>query len=364
MDTKQNNNNKTTKHSQYGKVYLTDITSLRGCSGSDALVYLSLLYHSDMARIAFPSISMIMNETDLSRASVKRALKNLKETYSLIKVVARTPSGVNKYRLGGISSEPSIRSEPRVKPDTPPGSDLDPPPGSDLNHSKEKKLTENINNKAAIAALKTNDERLFLLLWEKWKDNKLCCWASDNPLASYRIMRDNVISLWKRNKFQKDLEYELIVFDIYLMMAADEITEGKEYQGPPRLYGAGRWVIGLRKWLSSSRKSYMNQQRKIYSRNAISLSVQHIEEPPKNDHEDNNAINLDKGAPNLLDLRQDTQDAHKLLQEFWDTSNSQWWRWVELASGHNNKTPFAEYVLKEMKNNRSIQIFDDYLSCL
>ena len=75
-----NHNNKMDNSCQWGKIYISDLLSLQGAGGAEALVYMALSVHAfNEQREAFPTVRTMQEITGLSRGSVLRALKKLKD---------------------------------------------------------------------------------------------------------------------------------------------------------------------------------------------------------------------------------------------------------------------------------------------
>ena len=104
---------------QCAMIFKSDIQALKNCSASEALVFMVYALHADKNRVTFPSSKTIMAITSLSRGSVMRAIKRLKEN-KIINVVGRTPGGVVKYQLASIKSDTGLESDtsPRLESDT------------------------------------------------------------------------------------------------------------------------------------------------------------------------------------------------------------------------------------------------------
>lgn len=271
-----NQNNTEQKQSQYGQVFLSDIKRLAMASGGECQVFMVLCVHAFNAeRIAFPSTTTMQNVTGLSRTSVFRALRGLKEK-GIIQEVGKGKSGVVKYKITSIISDTRTNNDTRTISDTrtnnstPTRTISGTLPVPNMAPIKQKR-----NNKIEILASFASYERdvkLFILLWNKWFDSPLCLWDAENPVEDYIAIRKQVLSLWSQQGYKKDLYYEIQVFDVYLMSQQDIICQGQPYVGMPRLWAKEKWKGGLRKWLSSSTKSHLGGNRKSYVGKCITVS--------------------------------------------------------------------------------------------
>ena len=313
-NTNKSSNN---KRQQCAMIFKSDIESLQKCSASEALVFMVYALHADKNRVSFPSSKTIMQITNLSRGSVMRAIKRLKEN-SIIQPMGQTPFGVVKYKLRctksdtRISSDTCIESDTRPESDTPPRLESDTPPVSDMTP-----ITANIktnNNNLLIAA--SNDEKIFLLLWEKWKDDNLCKWESLQPLKEYRTMRDSILALWKNKNINKDLIYELQVIDLYLMEGKEDITgQNGEWSGAPRLWGYRKWVNGITKWLSSPTPSRVSDKRKQYIPNVINIEEPKVDNTPEAPSKQPQESEESKYLHELRTLYKNVDDDYELLNQ-------------------------------------------------
>ena len=86
------------KRQQCAVIFKSDITALQKCSASEALVFMVFAFHADKNRVAFPSSKTIMQLTNLSRGSVMRAIRKLKEN-KILNPIGHTIGGVVKYQL-------------------------------------------------------------------------------------------------------------------------------------------------------------------------------------------------------------------------------------------------------------------------
>ena len=230
------NHNTNETQSQYGCVYIHDIELLKGCSGAEGLVFMVLCLHAfNGQRVAFPSVTTIQNITDLSRASVLRALKGLRNKGAITNV-GKTPTGVNKYALPrGSKSDTSVNPDTSSKSATPTSSKSDTSPVANLQPIKHK-----VNNNIEILASSASYDRdvlLFVELWNKWYSNPLCLWESSSPLVEFQNMRTRVLASWQKQGLKKDMYYELQVCDIYLMQSSDSICGKGPYRDPPIVTG-------------------------------------------------------------------------------------------------------------------------------
>ena len=277
----QKHNKSKSDSCQYGIIYKSDIKALNSSTASEALVYMTYILHASKDnRTAFPSYTTIQNLTGLSRSSVLRAVRKLQDKGLLTKY-AMTPTGVNIYKLLGVITDTPVNTDTRITDDTRSTDDTPPSVNDDTSPVSQmtpitSKVTEKNNNCLKLA--NTKDEKLFMLLWQKWNKNPLCLWDSDSPLKEYKLMRDSILALWKANKIQKDLIYEIQIVDIYLMQSEESITGGKEYTGHARLWAGPKWISGIEKWLSSATPSYLNSQRKAYIPRCIKLEIEEQKE--------------------------------------------------------------------------------------
>ena len=257
------------KQMQYTKMYLKQIKLMKGLSASDIMVFMVLkCFENKNTRESYPSVKTIIEHTGISRGSVLRAFQKLKNK-GLIKAEGKTHLNVNRWSFAGIRTDTTPVSEP-----IPPSINPDTTPVSDLIH-KSNKLTEQETTNITVSTIdntgllaEEDDERLFLLLWEKWSSHNLFKWCSVvSPLEDWRTIKDDV----KDKTKSKDLLNELVCIDIFCMQQWMNKTSGKEYNGPPCVWSDQRWMAGIIKWLSSDTPSYINAQKKPYVRYAISL---------------------------------------------------------------------------------------------
>ena len=269
-------NNVQRKQVQYTKMFLNQVKSMKGLSGSDIMVFLVLkCFENKDTRESYPSVKTIIEHTGISRGSVLRAFQKLKDK-GLIKAEGKTHLNVNRWSFTSIRSE----TTPSIKPDTTPVSDPRPPsinpdttPVSDLIYKSNKLTAKEITNitvstEETCLLAETDDEVLFLQLWEKWNQHNLFKWSCiDTPLMEWRSIKKDV----KDSIKDKDLLNELVCIDIFCMQQWMNKTGGKDYSGSPAVWSDQRWIAGITKWLSSETASYINAQKKPYLKYAISL---------------------------------------------------------------------------------------------
>jgi len=263
-----NHNNEEKYACQYGRIYLSDIEMLQGAGGAEALVYMTLSIHAfNSQRIAFPTVKTMQQITGLSRGSVLRALSKLKDR-GAIQEVGHTHLGVVKYLVGGSTSDTTGGS----KSDTGEGSKSDTGEVQNLIPIKHKLNNNTENIKASYSKENLErDEILFLQLWEKWNSHNMTRWEAAEPLKQYQQLRSSMLSLWKSRGYNKSLEHELRILDVFLMEKL--ISLGKDYSGPARFWAGQKWLAGLEKWLSSSAPSHTGGRRKELLPHAIKITV-------------------------------------------------------------------------------------------
>ena len=272
-------NNPKKKQMQYSKMYLNQIKSMKGLSGSDIMVFLVLkCFENKDSRESYPCVKTIIEHTGISRGSVLRAFQKLKDK-GLIKPEGKTPLNVNKWSFAGIRSDTTTVSDPippSISPDTTPVSDLihksNKLTAKETTNLKVSKQTEDEDEASGVDSAgllaETDDERLFLLLWEKWNGHNLFKWSSlVSPLEDWRSIKEDV----KDSIKDKDLLNELVCIDIFCMQQWYQKTAGKEYTGVALVWSDQRWMSGISKWLSSDTPSYINAQKRPYLKYAISL---------------------------------------------------------------------------------------------
>ena len=274
-----NQNNPKQNKVQYTKMHLQEIKRLQSLSASDILVFMVLrCFVNNSTRESYPSVKTIIEYTGVSRGSVLRAFKKLKQK-NIIKEEGYTQNGVKRWSFTGITSDTGIRTDTGITSDTGGVSELiqggiasDTREVSELIHKSNKlKEKEKDNCKASkeeeLADL-LNDEKMFLLLWNKWSTQNICKWSSSNPLQDWRQIKAEV----KEHIKSKDLITELTCIDIFLMQQLVSKSNGKEYTGAPVLWSGARFMSGICRWLSSETPSYINAKKKQFLKHAISLS--------------------------------------------------------------------------------------------
>lgn len=326
-----NTNIQQNKNQQCAMIFKSDILLLQKCSASEALVFMVYALHADKNRVSFPSSKTIMEITNLSRGSVMRAIKRLKEN-KILNAIGQTPGGVVKYQLAGIKSDTCINS------DTPPclESDTTPRPKSDTPHVSELiPITANrkANNINCLKLASTKDEKIFSLLWQKWNSEALCNWQSLEPLKEYRMMRDRISALWKSKNINKDLIYELQVIDLYLMEAKQDITGGSDWNAAPRLWAERKWLSGIEKWLSSPTPSRVSDKRRQYIPNVISLKEP--EEASQNQPEQPTSSSADE-----KDIQIYIQQLNAMYDDIENNNRS----YAEVFIAHHQMTPFPKHL--------------------
>lgn len=246
-------------------MYLQEIKRFKSLSASDIMVYMVLkCFENVKTRESYPSVKTIIEHTSLSRGSVLRAFKKLKSK-DLIKEEGRTISGVKRWSFTGITSDTTHVSHPILPSITPDTTHV-----SELIH-KSNKLTDNENynckaSKKELAVLA--DEKMFLLLWEKWNDHEMCKWTSSNPIKDWKEIKKEV----EHHIKSKDLIMELTCIDIFLMQQfVSKTSSTGQYSGGAVLWSGARWMAGISRWLSSDTPSYINAKKKRFLKHAISL---------------------------------------------------------------------------------------------
>lgn len=270
---KINNNNKIKDTGQYAIVPLSHLKLLHGLSGADVLVYLALLAHRNKdTDLAYPSAATIQKHTTLSRSAVMRSMKRLKDDGHIIKTDFKY-RGVIAYSFDTCTNLDTCTSlDTCTNLDTPTCTNLDTPTCTNLDTQTVKGTDKETNTVLAS----TDDEILFLLLWEKWNNHNLCMWSADNePLSEYRMMKNEVIAHLQQNNISKDWCLELQVIDIFIMQQLLKYSNGKEYTGHARLWSGIRVWSGLSKWLSSDTPSYINASKARFKPHMITLQDTH-----------------------------------------------------------------------------------------
>lgn len=260
-------------------MFLSEIKSMKGLSASDIMVFLVLkCFENKDTRESYPCVKTIIEHTGLSRGSVLRAFQKLKDA-GLIKPEGKTPLNVNRWSFTGIRSDTSLVSDPihpSIRTDTSLVSDLihksnklTEKETTNIKVSKQKDESSGVDGVDSAGLLaETDDERLFLQLWEKWNGHTLFKWSSVvSPLEDWRTIKGDVKDCIK----SKDLLNELVCIDIFCMQQWMKKTGGKDYSGSPLVWSDRRWMSGIIKWLSSETASYINAQKKPYLKYAISL---------------------------------------------------------------------------------------------
>ena len=354
-----NNKSKSIK-SQYGKIHKEDIISLQGCSGSDVLTYMVLLYHASIKRISYPSCKRIVSFTGLSRGSVMRSIRRLKDK-NIIEPVGYTLGGVVKYQLPCISSDtpPCNKSDtgcneadtsPCNESDTPPCNKSDTSPVSKLIPITEK-ITEKKNN---LLIANTADEKLFCLLWDKWNDDALCKWESIDALQDYLLLKEQVLNHWQTNSIKKELCFELQIIDIFLL-EQKELLANKSYTGEPRLWAKRNWFEGLIKWLKSPTPSRISPNRKKFIPHCIKLNSSTSEpeqKPQKNEHKDD--------SDNVY--IEDLLSLYGLLDDCEDMNSEEGYRAMHrLFLAHYEKTPFPDRFRSDSRFYEYFHTIDRFL---
>ena len=267
----QNQNNPNQKQRQYTKMFLQEIKRFKSLSASDIMVYMVLkCFENVKTRESYPSVKTIIEHTGISRGSVLRAFKKLKER-RLIKEEGVTQHGIKRWSFAGITSDTTEVSELIQG-----GITSDTMEVSELIH-KSNKLTENENYNCKVSTGELTvlaDEKLFLQLWEKWSDHQICKWTSLDPLKEWKEIKKEVQHEIKG----KNLTTELICIDIFLMqqLIAKSDPSG-EYSGGAVLWSGARWLAGMTRWLSSDTPSYINAKKRRFLKHAISLQEECVD---------------------------------------------------------------------------------------
>lgn len=252
-------------------MYLQEIKRFKSLSASDIMVYMVLkCFENVNTRESFPSVKTIIEHTGISRGSVLRAFKKLKER-RLIKEEGVTQHGVKRWAFAGITSDTTEVSELIQG-----GITSDTMEVSELIH-KSNKLTENENYNCKVSTQELAvlaDEKLFLQLWEKWSNHQICKWTSLHPLKEWKEIKKEVQHEIKG----KNLTTELICIDIFLMqqLIAKSDPSG-EYSGGAVLWSGARWLAGITRWLSSDTPSYINAKKRRFLKHAISLQEEGVD---------------------------------------------------------------------------------------
>ena len=160
------------QNKQMAILTIDECTALQKLSGSDIRVFLALCLHRNKSHISYPSIYTIAKIAGITRHSAIRCLAKLKEK-KLITPAGKTQTGVIRYKVGGVTNQ------------IPGGIDTD--TGGVSNQipstaNRTTNLTTNINSTSTDD--KNIEEKLFLLLWEKWQSAN--GWIHPNPLQGYR----------------------------------------------------------------------------------------------------------------------------------------------------------------------------------
>lgn len=273
----QNNHTKT--QSQYAIIELQQISQFCGLSGADIQVFLTYKAHQNKETgLSWPSVKTIQQYTLLSRSSVMRAIRRLKQSNFIIPTTTKH-KGVVAYSFGtGVNIDTGVKSDT--------GANIDTSQVSDLVHKqvKEQQITNPITASTdhmdtGLAEL-ADDDKLFLLLWEKWNTQKICQWSSmtGEPLKEYRQAKHTAMQHLKSKGITKDWCNELQCIDIFLMQQLIKARgNNQRYEGPAKLWSGVRWCSGIQKWLMSETPSYINASKQRLQPYAICLSRQTTE---------------------------------------------------------------------------------------
>ena len=232
------------QNKQMAILTIDECTALQKLSGSDIRVFLALCLHRNKSHISYPSIYTIAKIAGITRHSAIRCMAKLKEK-KLITPAGKTQSGVIRYKVGGVTNQiPSTAN-------------------------RTTNLTTNINSTSTDD--KNIEEKLFLLLWEKWQSAN--GWIHPNPLQGYR---DSIKNCDGRDKIN-----ELQCIDLFLMHNTQS--------GRPIWSGTDFLPNALSNWFRSKTPSIKTKQTKYkpYLHRMITPpiikqpEIKPREEPPK-----------------------------------------------------------------------------------
>ena len=220
------------QNKQMAILTIDECIALQKLSGSDIRVFLALCLHRNKSHISYPSIYTIAKIAGITRHSAIRCMAKLKDK-QLITPAGKTQTGVIRYKVGGVS----IQIPGGIDSDTGGVSNQIP---STANRTT--KLTTNINSTSTDDI--NIEERLFLLLWEKWQSAN--GWIHPNPLQGYR---DSIKNCDGRDKIN-----ELQCIDLFLMHNTQS--------GKPIWSGTDFLPNALSNWFRSKTPSIKTKQTK------------------------------------------------------------------------------------------------------
>lgn len=276
---KLSNNNHAKTQRQYAIIELQQISQFCGLSGADIQVFLTYKAHQNKETgLSWPSVKSIQQYTLLSRSSVMRAIRRLKQSNFIIPTTTKH-KGVVAYSFGA-----GVNIDTGVKSDT--GPNIDTSQVSDLVHKQviEQQITNPITASTdhmgtGLAEL-ADDDKMFLLLWEKWNTQQICQWSSmtGEPLKEYRQAKYTAMQHLNEKGITKDWCNELQCIDIFLMQQLIKARgNNQRYEGAAKLWSGVRWCSGIQKWLMSDTPSYINASKQRLQPYAICLSRQTTE---------------------------------------------------------------------------------------
>ena len=253
-----------------------ELISLQKLSAADIKVYLALALHRNGYGLAYPSVTTISAISGSTRATVLRSISKLKEK-SLIEARGKTYTGVIKYCVGGIETDTGNETDTGIETDTGEvskrirgGIETDTGGVSERIPRTAKRTTKRTTNLTASTntskLAETEDEKLFVLLWEKWKPVHL--WEHPFPLIRYRDIRAKITD--------RDMCNELQCIDLFLLYNSGS---GRMIWGKKQFLNSG-----LLNWLKSDTPSNNKSIAKYrpYLSKMICIPVQHVEfQPPK-----------------------------------------------------------------------------------
>lgn len=220
------------QNKQMAILTIDECIALQKLSGSDIRVFLALCLHRNKSHISYPSIYTIAKIAGITRHSAIRCMAKLKEK-KLITPAGKTQTGVIRYKVGGVS----IQIPGGIDSDTGGVSNQIP---STANRTTN--LTTNINSTSTDDI--NIEEKLFLLLWEKWQSAN--GWIHPNPLQGYR---DSIKNCDGRDKIN-----ELQCIDLFLMHNTQS--------GKPIWSGTDFLPNALSNWFRSKTPSIKTKQTK------------------------------------------------------------------------------------------------------
>ena len=235
------------QNKQMAILTIDECTALQKLSGSDIRVFLALCLHRNKSHISYPSIYTIAKIAGITRHSAIRCLAKIKEK-KLITPAGKTQTGVIRYKVGGVTNQipGGIDTDTGGVTNQIPGG-IDTDTGGVSNQipstaNRTTNLTTNINSTSTDD--KNIEEKLFLLLWEKWQSAN--GWIHPNPLQGYR---DSIKNCDGRDKIN-----ELQCIDLFLMHNTQS--------GRPIWSGTDFLPNALSNWFRSKTPSIKTKQTK------------------------------------------------------------------------------------------------------